>query len=295
MKIMYLHIGAGKTGTSSLQSQFAINKDVLEKYNIYYPISKNDKQAKNFKITSGNAVDLAFLLREKTSDNKMIERIIKGHILMAEGKNILLSSEIIQSFDYDKILICKNIAFVLGYQIKIIYYVRAIVDNLVSSYQQTIKRHGNTKNLDIFLKSYRNKFRETIEKIDEIFGSSNIIVKNYDLVKDNIFLNFLQSILNIEDCSNFKIENKRVNRSLTKHELSFIKYLNYFFRSRVISTLVSNTLIHINPIAKYELLISKNDFEIVSNLYTQDLAVINSYLPESEKPLNLVDSIKINE
>ena len=37
MKILYLHIGMPKTGTSSIQDTLFANRENLRKYGIYYP------------------------------------------------------------------------------------------------------------------------------------------------------------------------------------------------------------------------------------------------------------------
>ncbi len=53
-KNLYLHIGHGKTGSSSLQTFLALNKDNLKEYGIFYPEHVSFSNAEKGFITSGN-------------------------------------------------------------------------------------------------------------------------------------------------------------------------------------------------------------------------------------------------
>lgn len=61
-RILHLHVGAGKTGTSALQAAFVRNRDWLAGHGIDYPPSPWDEAAANHKITSGNGMGLAKFL-----------------------------------------------------------------------------------------------------------------------------------------------------------------------------------------------------------------------------------------
>ncbi len=295
MKKIYLHIGAGKTGTSALQSQLAINKDVLSEHGIYYPTSSSEERAKKYKITSGNAVDLGLLLRDDESEVAQIKKVIKNHINNAKGKDILLSSETMEIFSSKNGKICKDFALDLGYEVKVIYYVRALADSLVSLYHQTIKRHNNTNEFTAFIKNKQKRLLETIERSGAVFGFENLILKNYDLAKDNIFVDFLVDVLGIQDTQEFTIKNKKVNRSLTKSEILLMKHMNKFFSRNIESTFVSDALIHNNPNIKYKMSISQKSMDSLASMYEDDIKKINSYLPENERPFKLVDDLEIVE
>ena len=293
MKKIYLHIGAGKTGTSAIQAQLAINKDVMSKNNVYYPTSNTEERAKNFKITSGNAVQLALVMKEETADRNKIEKIVKDYVTEAKGKDILLSSETMQQYTDEAALILKEAALKLGYEVKLVYYVRAIADHMMSSYHQSIKRHNNTNDFSQMIRGKNKRFLQTIERSGENFGFENLVLKNYDMVKDNIFVDFLVNVLGITDVSEFKIVNKTVNRSLTKFELGLMKHMNQFFNKNGQSAFVSDALIHNNPNMKYKMTISQKDVDKLMQIHEEELEKINAYLPENERPLKLVDSLNI--
>ena len=79
---IYLHIGHGKTGTSAIQSAFAIAQKDLLKQGIEYPIQNTDREkASQFAITSGNwiynpkeplAQELTRRTRERNNNNSIL-------------------------------------------------------------------------------------------------------------------------------------------------------------------------------------------------------------------------------
>ena len=287
MKKLFLHIGAGKTGTSALQSHFVLNKQLLEKNNYYYPTTKNESKAKNLKITAGNGLDLAQLLKQKDCNNESIEALVLQYIKDANGKDIIISSEILTIFQSKCAKIFKDAVNKSGYEVIVIYYVRAIADHLLSSYHQQLKRHTYSKEFTVFIRNVRNNFLETISKSINVFGKENLIVKNYDVVKGNIFLDFIENILMIEDIQNIIVENKKINRSLTGFEVALMRYMNTSFNNTKDSTFISNALIYGNPNAQYEMSISGKNLKIVSSKYSTDIDKINEYLCEKERPLSI--------
>ena len=169
MKKIFLHIGAGKTGTSALQSHFVLNKQYLETNNYYYPTAKNELKAKNLKITAGNGFGLAQLLMQKECDEDSIESLVSQYIQDAKGKDIIISSEILTLFQPDCAKVFKNIVNRAGYEIIVIFYVRAIADHLLSSYHQQLKRHAYSKKFTAFIRNRKNNFLETMMSLKMTF------------------------------------------------------------------------------------------------------------------------------
>ena len=295
MKKIFLHIGAGKTGTSALQSHFVLNKQHLEQNNYYYPVAKNELKAKNLKITAGNGIELAQLLMQKDCSTESIEALGLQYIKDAEGKDIIISSEILTLFRPECAKVFKDIVNKSSYEIIVIYYVRAIADHLLSSYHQQLKRHAYSKKFTPFIRNSKNNFLGTISKSIDIFGGENLIVKNYDVVKENIFLDFMEDILEVENVQDLIVENKNINRSLTGFEVALMRHMNMSFEHNRDSTFISNALIYGDPNAKYEMSISNEDLKIVSAKYSNDIEEINKYLSEQEKPIKITSGLKIKQ
>ena len=294
-KKLFLHIGAGKTGTSALQAQLVLNRKLLDKYNYYYPQAKNDATAKEFKITSGNAIELGLLLRDENIPEKNIVNSITKFVIDAKGQNIILSSEVLEGYIATNIITLKNAVSKLGYTVIVIYYVRSIADHLVSLYHQRLKRHHFKGTPSQHILNSRNRFLRVIQTSVKIFGKENVLVKNYDKVKENIFLDFIQNVLCLVDINEFNIVNKTVNRSLTDFEVLLMQYMNTFFTDPKESTFISNALIHQNPNLQYRMSIQKEDLDKVALMYEHDIKKINTYLNENEKPLTMMNNLKIFE
>ena len=218
MKKIILHIGAAKTGTSAIQSYLSLNKGSLEKEGYYYQITNSDKAAKNFKITSGNAAYLGQILKNGDFSKRNLVKIISESILKknlakiisdsikkAQGKHIIFSSEVLEPYNEERMEIFKKIAAKKGYNLIIVYYIRAIADQTVSLHHQLLKRHAYTKSFTEFAQQHKNRFLNVIEKSIRVLGKEHVIIKNYDKTKQNIFPDFLQSVLNINDISHFII------------------------------------------------------------------------------------------
>jgi len=299
VKKIYLHIGAGKTGTSALQSQLAINRNRLMDHGYFYPEAKSDKLSSKFRISSGNAVELGRELRSDNFNKKAICHIIENIVNNARGNDIILSSEVMQAFKLKNAEFFKNIVNQLGYEIIVIYYVRAIADHVVSSYHQLLKRHNYSEDFDIFIDGYikRNKkrFLNVVERSIEVFGKDNLILKNYDKVKNNLFKDFLNDILKIENYENFEIINKRVNRSLTEEEVVLMKEFNKYCKAPISSKFISDALIHSNPESNYRMYIDKKSLDIITLMYDDEVNRLNLFLKESEKPLKIVENLNILE
>ena len=294
MKTVFMHIGAGKTGSSAIQSFLTINQNQLKDIGFYYPLTPTANMAKNFKTTSGNSVELSKLLNSEIIEKRKIKHFIYELINDAEGKNIVLSSENLCSFKEKNAVLLKKYFKRKKYQVVIVYYVRAIADILVSNYHQQIKRKNYTGTFNSIINKNRIGFLKIIQKCLAVFDD-NVILKNYDKAKKDIFLDFLNNVLQISDTRSFTIENKVVNRSLTPHELAFMRHMNKYFTDFRESTLISNTLIHDLPDLSYRLSIGKDDLAELKNMYTQQIESINTYLDENEKPLTLVDDLQITE
>ena len=295
MKKIFLHIGAGKTGTSALQSHFVLNKEHLKKNNYYYPTVKNESKAKELKITAGNGVELAQLLMKKECNTKAIQSLASKYIQDADGKDIIISSEILMLFQPECAKVFKEAGNMSGYEIVVIYYVRAIADHLLSSYHQQLKRHVYSKKFTAFIGHKRNTFLETIFKCLDVFGRESLIVKNYDVVKGNIFLDFMKNILQIDNMENLIVKNKNINRSLTEFEVSLMRHMNMSFEHNRDSTFISDALIYGDPNVKYEMSISSKNLKIISEKYSNETEKINMYLCEEERPLRFISGLTVKE
>ena len=237
---LYLHIGHGKTGTSAIQSAFAIAQKDLLKLGIEYPIQNTDREkASQFAITSGNwnynpkeslAQELTRRSREQNNNN-----------------SILLSSESL-FWQLDSL-------FEDGFQelkdlnLHVLLAVREIEEMLSSEYQQRVKRHGEKRPFEQFLRSrhfissHHKRAAEIITLLKKNKIKTTII--NYSKHKHNIIELIFKTLQAEEAYPRDTVHGVVVNRSMSHKELAIITLINALFHTKFpwISTRLSDALV----------------------------------------------------
>ncbi|KHD08079.1 hypothetical protein PN36_16180 [Candidatus Thiomargarita nelsonii] len=189
MKTVYIHIGTPKTGTTSLQTFFKINKTLLKQQGVYYPAEgsyyHNDGHhtlARAFYGENYHWVDPNDFKYTK----EWCTTQIRQHINEAECNKILLSAE---RFWFVSAKELRAILDQMPLVCKIIVYLRRQDKRLVSIYNQRVKqcRKDRThENFDNFIKiEIENKNSSfyhypRITKLAKAFGKENIIVRAFE-------------------------------------------------------------------------------------------------------------------
>lgn len=286
MALLILHIGSHKTGTSALQSAFAINAARLAERNIFYP--GGDADARHGKITSGNGLRLASFLNRRLPfrfhhENSL--RVFGRAAAKADGKNILYSSEFLEALEAERLKELLSGDAFHAYRGRIIYFVRSIAGHAISSYSQAVKREQVTASFSDYLRShYRNPFRNTIEQAEAAVGPDNVLVLNYDAVRQNLLPTFLRTALKI-DPSGFESP-PTINRSLTAAEIDVMRAVNAQVGDRRRTVQISDALIYADPDAKTGFVITPEELGILAELHAADLDFINARLAQ---PICLCD------
>ena len=250
MKSLYLHIGNFKTGSTSLQSFFYLNRKLLKKNNIETIYEKN-----YFKNTIHNQK------LYKLFDEKKFEKIKKYFSKINRKSHILISSEFFSCFSYDlkKIQYLKEIILKLGYKPKVIFYYRSDKSYLYSLYVQQLTQRKSISIDNVF------QFKSKVAKHHYYFNKKNkyyFMSQNYNLnnkrivtnwrkiFKNNftffkfkkdeeyqIFDDFLKT-LKIKKDDNLKFPNKKnISRKIKFWNFKRIFYLYYlnFMQSKIFS------------------------------------------------------------
>lgn len=177
MKKVYIHIGIGKTGTSSIQKMMKDNQEKLKLNGVLYPLAHLHP--------SGAQHILADFKNENMSDKiKDLFEKCKNEYDSINATSMILSAEGFCFCKQKYIDSLKNIF--IGWNVKIIFYIRNQVDILKSSYLQAVK--ANTTEFTTFDEYYKRsrgafKYTQRIEGWSNAFGKEAIIVKNYDDIK----------------------------------------------------------------------------------------------------------------
>ncbi len=189
---VFLHMGANKTASTSIQCSMAINRNVLRQYKDGYlfPKSWNPNCTKAFKYLCRDNFNFTIdYLRNKnigsntTSiyDNKRIESIIK-EIEEFDGENYIFSGEDLHTLIYINMHRVKELINLLlpECKINVIFVVRDFVP-FINSYVQQAAKAG--QKLDAILKYLLQKkgfFKKAIINMRKVFGEENVIVYSFE-------------------------------------------------------------------------------------------------------------------
>lgn len=227
-KIIFLHIGRHKTGTSSIQQFVNSNAELLSELNLYYPecgksaIAHHDL-AQLFSIQS-NKTPVA---QKKTAKSPILKALLDE--VDQQPENILLSSE---SFQNSHPLVIKE-AF-KNYDLRVFVYIRNQIDYLASSYAQKVWATNYSESMEhyydhVFSVDYLeflNRWQDASENKLKVRKFSRQSLCDQDIVAD-----FFMNMLNVEDeAIRQKILHREVadaNPSLTADLLAYkLKYNN---------------------------------------------------------------------
>jgi hypothetical protein len=278
-KKIYLHIGHGKTGTSSIQSVLARAEADLKSANVLYPCAPGCEDAKKGLITSGNVPI------QSLNDNWFVGCVVPAIQINPSYKTYIFSSEMI--------FYCMD-SFFSGFQncrkyldFEFLLCVRNPFDMLGSVYQQQVKRSGVTLDFLDFLEQQDYLERNTIqalavvERLEKLHLKVNVF--NYSVVGRSVCSRVLE-VMNVHDVASAHIvANEVVNRSLDAAELALILLINSVFGA-VAGGRVSDSLVNGLPdIPSVKMACSESAVAIVKSKMQPFVDEINRRLPEDER------------
>ena len=284
-----LHAGHGKTGTSAIQSALAISADALLKNGIHYPIDPNERQrAARFEITSGNW--------KHNPTISLSEQCLELAASNAAGHTIVLSSESL--FWHLTDFVHQKEQWNEAVDIHVILAVRELEEMLSSEYQQRVKRHGESKPFEQFLKrrhfisSHHKKAAEVLTQLTQ--KNVQVTLINYSAHKKTIS----KKVFDALGCSDLfpkeKMGDLVINRSLSQKELQMLMMINalYYDQFPWISARLSDALAKNLPNTETQR--SRISPQSLEKLYDKNdsyLQIINSHL-SAEEPLTVQQTLK---
>lgn len=188
MKKLYIHIGFGKTGTTSIQSLMSKRQSELLEHGVLYPSVGQD---------GGHHLLAPIGLQNISGDLTDIYTELLKEIDDASVSTIVISSE---NFAFAQPSFIEDLKKKFQkYSIKIVFYVRDQVPLIESTYLEW-QKVGNKydENIRLFFLEHKLSFDFMI-RIDpwaQNFGSENIIARFYDrkLINQNVCVDFFNVI-----------------------------------------------------------------------------------------------------
>lgn len=207
-KKIFLHIGIGKTGTTSIQKMFFESRKKLLKDQTLYPLTG---------ISHYGHHNLAKLGDENISTETLfLYNQLLHEIETSCANKIVISSE---NFIFMKPNYIKKIAETLNcFDVKVVVYVREQISLFESTYMEWLKAgkpHQNS--VETFFSLHKNSFNfmAKIQPWIDAFGIQNISARlfNKKIIGENVcndilnVMNISKEIVNIENDSNQSISN----------------------------------------------------------------------------------------
>lgn len=285
-KEVILHIGAGKTGTSSIQRCLSNNANELLNHDIYVPSTDLSLDGQR----TGQHVWYFASLRKKTIEEAKtaLETNLRAQLKTQSQSKILLSAENLSDRNGISSLF-KDLA--KEYTFKIIFYIRRQDNYLLSAWQQWFAKADN----DFWawmLRSAGNigNWKLVIEDWESVIPRENIQVRIYDrqeLVNEDVvsdFFNLLNvptSSLNIESGSNqnpsfnlgiIDLVEKNSNLFEGAHDNEFYNFLAKFSPSS-------------KKISKHSPISFKQRMAILSKYNESNNWILENYFPKGRNHL----------
>jgi hypothetical protein len=215
-RTIYIHIGAHKTGTTTIQHALYKNQDVLRKNGILCP-----KSGRSFLDTAGNhnlGFELAGIKHMFNPENGTWADLKKEINHANDCQKVLISSEVLSILDIEKIKYIKEL--LNQYKVKIIMYIRRQDETLQSTWVEVVRNVGQKPPIVSFHDwlqkfNYRvnnTEYLEIINKWEHAFSRENLILKILEpsQINKSLFNDFLSSCsINLPEIT--EVPNKNIS------------------------------------------------------------------------------------
>jgi hypothetical protein len=191
-KRLYLHIGLGKTGSTSIQKDLLSKTRLLEtKYNLHYP--RNFSHELSFRGNHSILLRVLFsdfpdtrqrLVARGLKDEKSIEAYNQKTLTALEksfrsssAQNLMFSAEGVAHFRKDEMIKLAAWLDEIADEIKVVACLRHPVQALSSEIQQRLKIGDVLE--DLYKRPPYYSFRPLLERVEIAFGRENIIAYSF--------------------------------------------------------------------------------------------------------------------
>ncbi len=223
-KELFIHVGAGKTGTTALQEFLRINRSKLQEKGLVLPdigLVKTENAIGHHKLSgvgshaNPNVLSMWQAI-SKANEKKLLLTSETFHNRISQQDGVGFFTEIYNIFS--------------GWEIRIIFYLRRQSQWQQSAYAQWVKGNMESLTIEEHTKRYKRNLADQVFCFSDVFGQQNIIVRPYEKQQfngGNIFSDFFQIMgLSIDDSYDFPRRNP--NPRLTVEALNFKRVVNSF-------------------------------------------------------------------
>lgn len=224
-KVVYIHIGFHKTGTTAIQSLLYQNREQLHKDGYLYPLTKfhpKGQQALAYAVT-----DSVFPLTGEKLNKEEVFACLMDLIASDDSPNIVISSENFKAANPEVITTLAELF--ASFTVKIVVYIRRHDQFFQALYQENVKPPNSiTLPISEFKADFDMDYLGRLDAWERVFGKENMIVRLYDnneFVGGNIFTDFLTAI-GVSDCEAYTPPERRINESLDPITTELLRQAN---------------------------------------------------------------------
>lgn len=279
MSELILHPGAPKTGTSFLQVMFSQHAEAMLKEGVVYPRGHMFDEAKSGEITSGNGIELANFLNPNLPHNvpdklKYIDKFDKT-LDRHKGLKVLFSSEFLTFPPGPQLEQIKTVIRKHKFSVRVVYFVRDLVPAAFSTYSQQIKRHGEHREFNEFIRDWDPFYRYNLMCMEDAFGRDQVTVYNYDAVKKGLSDIFFKDILGLS----FAPKSAPViNRSLSAEEAEALRQMNSLSPGNAaISNFINTALMKLDKPKSEGFQVTKEESDLLHTRFDEAVSYINEF------------------
>jgi hypothetical protein len=234
-----LHLGAGKTGTSSLQYRLAANRDVLAAHGTLYPRTPGGARHTRlgmFAKSDEEMVRTGAWRRMGRPDPRRFRRRFRRRLLReiadADARRVLFSDEALLGLPEDAIRRLRKLTRAIGSEVRAVVYLRRQDERLVSQYQQEVKTGGTTTLADWAAGhgTHLHDYHQRLTTWSGVLGSSALVVRRFErsaFLNGDLYDDFLDAAGTELSASQLAPVETR-NESLDAESLEFLRLLNIY-------------------------------------------------------------------
>jgi hypothetical protein len=291
---LILHIGAGKTGTTSIQNVLLANEAIIREQGFkYIGLMLENAYSINYSWQMKTTVNTDFfsMPQEKACDEACSILSDTFHKAEKEGIHTLIWSN--ESFFDNSAYLIPIIKKVQseGINVTIVAYVRNYESWAKSAYIQWGIKHktykGRLKTFKEWVVNQQPSFSKKLEPYFKNF-SEHLVLRNMDALIDK---DVVKDFLSLAAISNEDIASIKTNIAPESEELLLRALFNSTYPAQVLPVRFNNMFEYFHPTFYKpkafleKLLPSVTDLEDIEELISEDRANLNRYLQEQSQPL----------